>query len=276
MGRWVERLKAEVAGMPEQIVVQFRGEGSGEADLTWGQRGSWSSMIHGGGFTEWTGGTMQLEEGRTVEGIAHMLAFVMSRHQGMRTTFRVETDGTPKQVVSDHGEITFEVYDAADDEDPAEIARVVRERYEAAPFDFTKDWPVRMAVIRHRGIAAHFVALYTHLVMDGYGFDALALDLKKLDYATGAHLAPPTGIQPLDLARMQSEPAMLRTSEANLRHWEQNLRAITPRRFGESGDPRDPRYWEATYRSRAIQLALPSIAERTKVHSGAVMLAAYA
>jgi len=42
--------------MPEQIVVPFRGEGSGEADLTWGQRGSWSSMVYGGGTTEWTGG----------------------------------------------------------------------------------------------------------------------------------------------------------------------------------------------------------------------------
>src|SRR3954451_5982349 len=97
---------------PEQIVVPFRGEGSGEADLTWGQRGSWSSMVYGGGQTEWTGGTMALEPGRTVEGITHLLAFLMSRHQSMRTTFRVEADRTPKQIVAESGEITLEVFDA--------------------------------------------------------------------------------------------------------------------------------------------------------------------
>lgn len=262
--------------MAQQIVVTFQGEGSGVEHLTWAQWSSWASMVHGGGTVEWTGGTMPLEAGRTTEDIATLLKFIMSRHQALRTRFLLADDGEPRQVVSDSGEIALEIVDAADDDDPAEVAAAVSQRLEAAEWNETTDWPVRMAVIRQRGAAVHFVALYSHLVIDGYGFEALVADLKNLDFATGRHLAPVAGLQPLDQARMQQLPAARRQHKTALRRWEHQLRTIAPRRFGESTDKRSPRYWEASFTSPATYLALPAIAARTKGHTGGILLAAYA
>ncbi len=262
--------------MAQLIPVRFAGEGAGVEKLTWAQWSSWASMVGGGVAIEWTGGTMPLAEGTTVDEVAATLGFLMSRHQSLRTRFREDVDGKPEQVVFDSGEIMLEVVDAADDEDPAVVTEAVRARLEATEWDGLTDWPVRMSVIRHHGAAAYFVALYSHLVIDGYGFDALVADLPNLDHATGRHLAPVGGMQPLEQARMQRSPASLKQHQMAMKKWERWLRTIAPRRFPESRDKREPRYWEATYSSPATFLALPAIAERTKVHTGSILLSAHA
>ncbi len=261
--------------MTQRILVQFEGEGAGTGELTWGQQASWGSM-RGTGTSDNIGGTMPLAEGTTVEEIVHVLRFIMSRHQSLRTRLRFDADGEPTQVVSASGEIALEIVDVPDSDDPAQVAEELRERYESTNFNLEMDWPVRMAVLRHHGVPVHFTVMYTHLAIDGYGFEALVADLAHLDRATGRQLAPVAGIQPLELARMQRTPAARRQHDASLRHWERQLRAIAPRRFRDSPDKRDPRYWEASYSSPAAYLALASIAARTKVHTGPILLAAYA
>lgn len=36
-------------------------------------------------------------------------------------------------------------------------------------FDFTRDWPLRMAVVRHRGACLHMAWVLSHLAADGGG-----------------------------------------------------------------------------------------------------------
>lgn len=261
--------------MSHRILVRFEGEGSGVEELSWGQRSQWGA-IQGAGRAESAGGTMPLAEGTTTEEIATLLGFIMSRHQSLRTRVRLDAQGDPQQVLFDSGEIELEVVDAQDAEDPAEVAESVRERYNEQGWDLVNDWPVRMAVIQHRGVAAHFVALYAHFVIDGYGFEALVNDLVNLDKATGRQLAPVAGVQPMEQARIQQTRVAIRQGQASLRRWEHLLRTIPPRRYSDSPDTPQPRYWEASYSSRAGQMALAVIAERTKVHSGAILLGAYA
>jgi len=256
-----------------RITVPFKGEGSGVEELTWAQFAGWRSMQKFGA-TEWTGGTMRLEEGTSVQDIATLLGFILSRHQSLRTRLLVEDDGTPKQVLFESGEITLEVHE--DDGDPERMANAIRSEYEAAPWDPVADWPLRMAVVADGERAVYFVALYCHIVIDGYGFDALRADLAKLDKATGAHLAPVAGVQPLDLARAQREPAALRQHKASLRYWEKHLRVIDPQRFAQPLTPQEERWWEATFTTPATHLGLKTLAARTKVHSGVILLAAYA
>ena len=261
--------------MTHHITVPFRGDGHGTGELTWGQYAAWRSMKLIG-ITEWTGGTMPLDDGMTVQDVVTLLGFIMSRHQSLRTRLAFDADGVPRQVLSDAGEITLEVVDLGDDDDPATVAATVRERYEAAPWDATTDWPVRMAVLRRQDRAVHFVALYCHMVIDGYGFEALVADLANLEPGTGRHLAPVGGVQPLDLARAQRGPSARRQQAASLRYWERHLRAIEPQRFRDRLVPQHERWWEAGYTSPAMHLALAAYTERTKVHSGTVVLAAYA
>lgn len=219
---------------------------------------------------------MPLSAGTTVDNIVRLLSFIVSRHESLRTRIRVEPDGTPMQVLSESGEVALEILDLEENEDPAETGEAVRQRCLDAPFDFEKDWPVRMTVIRRHGEPVHFVAMYPHIVIDGYGFEALIRDLANLDQSTGAHLGPRAGTQPMELARQQQTPAIRRQGQASLRYWEELLLKVPPRRFNDSTDRREPRYLDATYNSPAAYLALRTLVARTQLHSGPILLAAYA
>ncbi len=259
--------------MTYRITVPFKGEGSGVEELTWAQFAAWRSM-QVVGVTEWAGGTMPLEPGTTVQDIVTLLGFIVSRHQSLRTRLLVDGEGPPKQVLAESGEITLEVYER--DGDPERMAATIRAEYEAAPWDPVADWPLRMAVVADGDRAVHFVALYCHMVIDAYGFDALGADLANLDPVTGAHLAPVAGIQPLELARAQSGPVAQRQATSSLRYWEKHLRTIEPRRFARRLAPQDLRWCEATLTTPATHLALAAVAGRAKVHTGVILLAAYA
>ncbi|ACU72151.1 condensation domain protein [Catenulispora acidiphila DSM 44928] len=261
--------------MQRTIMVPFHGDGAGTEELTWGQWTVWR-MMNGFGAVFMVGGAMKLEEGTTLQHIEHLLAFVMRRHESLRTRIRTESDGTPRQVVSSSGEVGLEIVDIEDGEDPAAVAEALRERYEFEPFDIAEDWPVRMAVVRKDGVPDHFVAMYPHMAIDAYGFDALVGDLANLDRETGAELAERGGIQPRDLARKQRESSAQRQGQASLRYWERWLMEVPARRFNGPYTGSEQRWWDSTYDSRAAFLAVGAISARTGMHSGPVLLAAYA
>lgn len=261
--------------MAQRIPIRFQGTDSGVEEVTWAQRTHWANAELSG-VTESAGGMMRLADGMTVADIVNTLGYIMSRHQALRTRIFQDAEGNLRQEVLASGEIDLEVYDADDSADPAVIADALRVVYEFAKWDFANEWPVRMGVVRHGGFATHLVAMYSNICIDGYGIDALGADLSNMDKQTGAQLAPVKGVKPLELARLQQTPTAKRQSQSSLRHWERILRAIEPKRFNESHDERRPRFWECTLRSRAMHMALRVLSERCNVHSGTVMLAAYA
>jgi hypothetical protein len=187
----------------------------------------------------------------------------------------VVPDGPPELVVSESGEIPLEIVDVAPHGDPAAAAAELHQRYETVPFDYPVEWPVRMGVVRHDGALTHVVLFYCHVAVDGLGIDAIVRDLVNLDRATGEATAPVAGLTPLELAARQRTPSGRRQSDKSLRYWEQLVRAVPPQRFGTSDDPREPRFWEITVRSPAMHLAMRSIAHRTGIAVGYVVLAAY-
>jgi hypothetical protein len=259
----------------QTIMVPFSGEDSGTEELTWGQWTIWRAMQ---GFSNpfMIGGAMRLEDGTTLEHLRRLLAFLVGRHESLRTRIRADSEGRPMQVLSASGELGLEVYDLEDGEDAAEQAEAIRSRYEFEPFDIGEDWPVRVAVIRKDGVPDHFVAMYPHMVIDAYGFDALVGDLENLDRETGEALGPRVGIQPMELARRQRTPAAARAEQASLRYWEHWLREIPARRLNGPYQEQELRWWDCTYDSRAAYLAAGAISARTGLPSGPILQAAYA
>lgn len=261
--------------MEQRLLVPFAGEGSGLEELTWGQWIAWRLMVDFGSMPM-VGGAMHLEEGTTVDNIVHVLSFIVSRHQSLRTRIRVQPDGTPMQLVADSGEVALEIVDTPEDEKPAEVAEAVRLRFKNTHFDVTEDWPVRMAVILKDGVPDYFVAIYSHIAIDGYGFEALTGDLANLDRTTGEHLAPVSGPQPMEHARQQRTPAARKLSDVSIRYWEGVLRNTPAQPFKGPYVEREPRWWECTYVTHAAYLASNAISARTQLHTGPVLLAAYA
>ncbi|GAA2333742.1 hypothetical protein GCM10010170_013110 [Dactylosporangium salmoneum] len=254
-------------------MVGFRGAGAGEEALTWGQRDVWDLMRRTG-RTMNIGGTVRAAGGETVEGVAALLRFLVTRHQALRTRIRL-VGGEPRQVVFESGELPLEVVDAADGAEPDVVAEAVRVRYQTTPFDPAREWPVRMAVVRAGGRPTHVVVMYYHVLVDGFGIDAVVRDLANL----GHDDAPVTGVGPLELARQQREPAARRQSDLALRHWERQLRRLPARGarpVNATADRGEPRFWEVVCESPALALAVRAVAARTGVASGPILLAAYA
>ena len=259
----------------QRVTVPFAGEGSGEGPLTWGQHHIWR-IIQQQRCSLGVGDTAKLPEGTSLEALIAGFTFLFSRHQSLRTRVGFDADGKPVQVVADRGEVPLEIVDLDDDADPAQVGAALRKRFHDVEFDYTREWPVRLAAMRHRGAFTHAVALYCHLATDGGGMDAMLADLVNLDFATGRATTPVTATQPLEQAAWQHSPAGLRHSRASIRHWEQAVRSIPARRFLESTDYDEPRFRYVYWNSPATHLAAQMVAARTGTNTSPVLLASFA
>jgi hypothetical protein len=269
--------------MADRILVPFEGAGSGVGELSWGQQEIWRAMREQRSSLS-NGAVTPLAAGTTIADVAAELRFIMGRHQSLRTRLRFRADGRrPEQVVASSGEIPLEVIDAAD-ADPAAVAGTVHDRYKEKDFDYSGEWPVRMAVTTQRGVPTHSVVMYCHLSGDGFSVVPMAASLAEQDTVTGLGPAPAVGLaapsaavlEPLEQARWQRGPAGRRQSSMAMRHWERLLRTVPAGRFGDSGDKRRPRYWQALFSSPALLGAVRAICDRTKADATQVLLTALA
>lgn len=267
--------------MANAIPVMFAGEGSGAGELSWGQQTVWRAMELADGEVTILTGIALLADGSTVNDVAGVLSYLMSRHQSLRTRLRRSADGHVRQVVFGSGEIELEIADAPDDADPATFARDLADSYETWDHDCFRDWPVRMAVVRHRGVPVYRAMGMCHLTADGFGIVTMLNDLGGWDFSTGQVLGsvnpnPVTAMESLEQAQWQCSPAGQRRSAIAEQYWDRLLRAIPPRRFGESTDKRSPRSASAVYDSPAAFLAIQVIAARVQTDTSPVLLAAAA
>ena len=255
--------------MTERVVVRFEGEGSGVAELSWGQHEIWAAIQDKGNSLPFCR-VRALPPGQTVADVAAGLRFIMSRHQSLRTRLRLDLDGQIRQVVHASGEIMLDVVDAGD-ADPGETAAAVAAVYKTRIFAYEDEWPLRVAVITYRGTATHVAEVICHLALDAFGLAALHDDFDRHDERTG----PVTAMQPLEQARRQSGPGAHRVHEASMRHFERLVARAPDRLFRESADPRKPRFWVVTCESPAGYRAARMLATRLGLSTSPVLLAAF-
>ncbi|WP_194924653.1 condensation domain-containing protein [Catenulispora pinisilvae] len=261
--------------MTDGIVVPFEGPGAGAGDLTWGQQKVWTLMRQAGTSLS-MGGAVPVTDGRTIGDLASELEFFMSRYASMRARIRQDADGTLTQEVSGSGRAVLGIVDVADGDDPGLVARGLADRWDATPFDHAREWPIRMAGVRARGVVTHVVVTISHVATDGGGIAVMLEELRQRDPVTGQPKNPEPAMGPLELAALQRTPAGRRHSEASLRHWERLLRTAGPLRFGPRTDRGEPRYRRAIFQSRALHLASKAVAARTGGPASTVLLAGYA
>lgn len=260
--------------MVRSVAVPFEGTGSGEQPLTWAQNDVWQGMVATGEAATLSG-VHEVPAGTTLDEQVELWSFILSRHQALRTRLRFDADGTPHQVCSATGQASMTVAEAGD-ADPAAVAEDLRLQLERQPFDYQNDWPVRMAVVTSHGLLSHQVTVYLHLMVDGGGINAVVADVAGRDPRTGAPAGPVTALQPLELARRQSQPAALRQSAASLRHLEHVLRVVSPRLLGEPKPDQPAEYRKIRFISPATTLAARRIAEDHDVSPSTALSAMFA
>jgi hypothetical protein len=254
-----------------QMVVHFAGEGSGVAELSWGQleilgamerQRTWMPLPH----------RQPLPAGTTLADVADWLRYLMARHQVLRTRLRLAGDGPPSQVLHGSGDIAVDLVEAGE-EDPATVAQRIVDQQVEHDFDFGRDWPIFLAVILKDGVPAYRVLTICHVVWDAFGGLAVLADLRERD--AGTPPKPVTAMQPLEQASWQHSPAGQRHNEQVLRHWAQILRQMPARRFPSPVDRGQPRHWILQLDSPATHLAIQVIRNRTRAGSAQVILTTF-
>ncbi len=258
----------------ERMAVRFTGNGTGIQPLTWGQKAIWQDMRDSGNQFS-MGGRLRLPGGITVAEAAARLSGLIGRHAALRMRVGTDSAGRLCQEVLGLGEIELDILTIPDDTGRAEVARYAADLMETWPlvrFDFHRDWPLRMAVLRHRGACRYLVWVLSHLAADG-GAHLLLLD----DLVTSGTASEPRRPQILDVARSEQTPQLRQLSSRAMRHWEAQLRHIPAQTFGEPAQGRaEPRYWQARFSSPAAHLAMLAIARRTGTDPSRVTLAVIA
>jgi hypothetical protein len=260
----------------KSFIVPFGGEGSGTAGLTWGQQAIWRAFELGG-EPIWLTGITQVPDGMTVADLADRMAYQVGRHQSLRTRLIVTDDAPIQQVVSASGELELNIVDAGDDDDPYQVAKTIETSWKDGDghYDFATVWPVRVTIVRHRGVPVYQVRALSHIVADGFGVLALRRDLAARP-ATGDPPGPVTAMQPLEEARWQASPAGGRHGAMTEKYWQRLLRGIPARRFPEPTELPQAHNCRFYFDSRAAHLAIQAIAARTKFSTSSVLLAALA
>ncbi len=265
---------------PDRMIVQFTGAEAGAAPLTWGQKAIFQDMQDSGDQFN-MGGRLDLPAGSTVEDAAARLSGLMVRHAAMRMRLSTDSAGRLCQEVAGSGQTSLDILAAPDDADHADVARYAADLMDTWPltrFDFHRDWPLRMAVVRQRDVCLHLVWVLSHLVADGGGHVLLLADLMANGTAnrTASDSRHP---DILDVARNEGEPQLRQLGSRAMRYWESQLRDIPAQTFAESaraGALAGQRYWQARFRSPAAHLAMLAITRRTGTDASRVTLAVIA
>jgi hypothetical protein len=260
----------------DRVLVAFDGEGAGEGELAFGQRGLWQSIELAGTAT--VTHIAEADPGTTVDSVADMLGFMVGRHQSLRTRLVLRESGPPLQRVSTAGEIPLLVV-AAGADDPAEVAEALSAHWKVVPFAYETEWPVRTAAVVAGGpgthAVTHVVTVFLHTSIDGFGLAALLADFRARDPETGAPAGPVTALPPLAQAAFEASPAGRRQNEQSLRYLERVLRIAPTRQFGEPRHAGEPRYTMLRLRSRAIGMAVHAVAARDRLHETPTLVASF-
>jgi hypothetical protein len=269
-------LEVPKGAVVDRLLVPFEGEGAGEGELTFGQLGLWQSLARPGA-SRTVAHVAEADDGTTVAEVADMLAFMVGRHQSLRTTLVPRTDGRPpRQRVATAGAIPLLVV-AAGDDDPVEVAAALSDRWQVVPFAYETEWPVRMAAVvtADGDTVTHVVSVFLHTSIDAFGLSALVADIGARDPETGAPAGPVTALPPLAQAAREATPAGRRQNERSLRYLEQVLRTAPTRLFGPPRYDGEPRFDMLRYRSPALAMAIHSVAARQRTDDSPALLTSF-
>lgn len=273
------------AGEVTRHTVAFRvpGPAPEPAPLTWGQQQIWRDiqwMLPDTAFFN-VSQAGELPEGVGVLDVLDAVGRLAARHASLRTLFPSDGGAHPSQHVLTSGEVEVEVvrFDSDPDVDPVQRFREAEARLVGRGFDAAADVPLRAQIGVLDGQPRAVVLCASHLAVDLLSARLLMDEL--LDSLTRGLLGEPEPEPPVyrtlveQSAHERSERGA-RQLDRSLRYWREQLESVPPTMFPEPGDPAEPRFWRGGLTSRAVPAAARILADRHRVSTSVVLLAATA
>jgi hypothetical protein len=243
--------------------------------LSWGQRWSWNEQQAPASDRTATLILSRIVDAPGAADLAVVRAavrLVVSRHEALRSTFAVNADDAPRQLV---WPADSELLEVGQFDREAECTAWLRR-----PMDLASDGPLRVAVLHPGGGATSLGVAAHHIAADLYGFDVLCRELRLAVRACAqgepARL-PPAGRHPVDLAAFEQSPAGITVNDRALRHWlrhDDDLADVLGSLRARFDEPSDIMHVARVVSVRGQRL--PELARAQHSSDGAVAIAAVA
>ncbi|PYC71881.1 hypothetical protein C7C46_26390 [Streptomyces tateyamensis] len=266
----------------EGLDVGFAGLAAWQGPATWGQRTIWAPIAWYAPDDHYFNIALPLRLRRPVPpaDLVAALRALLTRHESLRTSYRLGPDGLLAQRLHGAGRLTVRLVEVAAEQDLAGALERVAAEEKAQRFELLGDGlPVRVCALLTAGEVVAAVLTVAHIAADGTGAQVVLDDLRRLlaqQRRRPGELPPPVaGRQPREQAAYEAGPQAQARSAAAIALWTRQLAAIPASLWPEQVGPGESeRWWEGELAAERLDAASRVAAGRLGVSASAVVLAA--
>ncbi|CAJ3749882.1 non-ribosomal peptide synthetase [Burkholderia pseudomallei] len=218
-----ERLEAENTAVLPPIPLTPR---DGRIALSLAQQRLWFlTQLEGVSEAYHMSGAVRLDGPLNREVLQRALNRIVMRHEALRTCFARE-EGEPIQVIQPHADLTVSYHDLREAEQSEQRAKDLSQAHASAPFDLSRDLPVRVLLLQLADEAHVVQVVMHHIASDGW---SVGVFLQELSALYGSFIAKqddplaPLPLQYADYAAWQRRWLASGQLEKQGAFWQTNL-----------------------------------------------------
>ncbi|QDH41503.1 amino acid adenylation domain-containing protein [Burkholderia pseudomallei] len=144
-------------------------------------------------------GAVRLDGPLNREVLQRALNRIVMRHEALRTCFARE-EGEPIQVIQPHADLTMSYHDLREAEQSEQRAKDLSQAHASAPFDLSRDLPVRVLLLQLADEAHVVQVVMHHIASDGWSVGVFLQELSALYGSFIAEQGDPLAPLPLQYA----------------------------------------------------------------------------
>ncbi|CPH98213.1 syringomycin synthetase [Burkholderia pseudomallei] len=192
-----ERLEAENTAVLPPIPLTPR---DGRIALSLAQQRLWFlTQLEGVSEAYHMSGAVRLDGPLNREVLQRALNRIVMRHEALRTCFARE-EGEPIQVIQPHADLTVSYHDLREAEQSEQRAKDLSQAHASAPFDLSRDLPVRVLLLQLADEAHVVQVVMHHIASDGWSVGVFLQELSALYGSFIAEQDDPLAPLPLQYA----------------------------------------------------------------------------
>ncbi|WP_438308705.1 non-ribosomal peptide synthase/polyketide synthase [Burkholderia pseudomallei] len=192
-----ERLEAENTAVLPPIPLASR---DGRIALSLAQQRLWFlTQLEGVSEAYHMSGAVRLDGPLNREVLQRALNRIVMRHEALRTCFARE-EGEPIQVIQPHADLTMSYHDLREAEQSEQRAKDLSQAHASAPFDLSRDLPVRVLLLQLADEAHVVQVVMHHIASDGWSVGVFLQELSALYGSFIAEQDDPLAPLPLQYA----------------------------------------------------------------------------
>ncbi|WP_052113892.1 non-ribosomal peptide synthetase, partial [Burkholderia pseudomallei] len=192
-----ERLEAENTEVLPPIPLAPR---DGRIALSLAQQRLWFlTQLEGVSEAYHMSGAVRLDGPLNREVLQRALNRIVMRHEALRTCFARE-EGEPIQVIQPHADLTVSYHDLREAEQTEQRAKDLSQAHASAPFDLSRDLPVRVLLLQLADEAHVVQVVMHHIASDGWSVGVFLQELSALYGSFIAEQGDPLAPLPLQYA----------------------------------------------------------------------------